>query len=72
MDVAEFWTILRDGHQNPFSVGTEYCEFQDIGGIEEYIGIFLERIDPFDLGSADVRPVGDGFLSGESSFVEIS
>ena len=55
-----FRAVLRNRPENALGVVSHHGELDEIGRIEEHVGIFLIRINPFHLGLADIRPVGDG------------
>ena len=62
-----FGAVLRDCREESFGFRAEGGEFDEVGRVEQHVGFFLERVDPFDFGSPDVRPVGDGFADAEGS-----
>ena len=72
MDFAVFGTVLRNGHEDLFRMGTYYGKLDQICGVEEHIGVFLIWIYPLHLGAADIRPVHDRFAGRKRSLVEIA
>ena len=69
--LAVLRAVLRNSCQDALRVAAQDGELDQIGRIEQHIGIFLERIYPFHFGTTHVRPVGNCFPCGERPLVEI-
>ena len=52
MDFAVFGTVLRNGHEDLFRMGTDYGKLDQICGVEEHIGVFLIWIYPLHLAAS--------------------
>ena len=71
MGLAVLFAVLWDSCQNPLGLCPKDGELRKISGIEQHIGLFLERIDPPDLRTTDIGPVGDSLACGESALQEV-
>ena len=64
-------TVFGNSRQDALRVTAKHSELDQIGRVEQHVGSHLERIYPFDFGTAHIRPVGYCLPRCEGTLVEI-